>query len=79
MKFLLYFLGSSDVGDDDLWYHRILGTLCSLFFGQRPRPLTPDSEALPAGVGGLPAGSEALPAGSEDLPAGSKSHGVTAP
>ena len=35
---LLLFLGSGPVGDDDLWYHHILVTLCSFFlFGQRPR------------------------------------------
>ena len=59
------FLGSGPVGDDDLWYHQIPGTLHSLFFLRfppSPRGLPPGSEALPVGFGALSDDSEALPA-----------------
>ena len=59
------FLGSGPVGDDDLWYHHILVTLCSVFLSVSipPRPLSWPSQLAP----GLPAGSRALPAGSSWL------------
>ena len=69
------FLGSGPVGDDDLWYHHIPGTLrsvclsLSLSVSVPPWGLPAGSETLPAGFGALPAGSRALPAGSEALPA----------
>ena len=66
-------LGSGPVGDDNLWYHHIPGTLNSLsFFLVLPWVLPPGSEALPAGFRAFPAGSEALLAGSKALPAVSK-------
>ena len=68
----LSFLGSGPVGDDDLWYHLIPGTLYSSV--PPTGDLLPGSEALPACFGALPAGSEGLPAGFEALPAGSKAH-----
>ena len=37
-----WFLSNGSVGDDDLWYHRILETLCSLFL-HPPPPRVPPS------------------------------------
>ena len=76
------FLGSSPIGDDDLWFHHISGIIyfvCLSFYFRPPYP------GLPAGYKVLRADSETLPdgprlsqmtlklaAGSETHPSGSK-------
>ena len=70
-------LGSSPIGDDDLWYHHIPGTLCSVCLSVclslclSPSPFLWASQlALPGGSSpSPPAGSRALPASSETFPA----------
>ena len=78
---LLQLFGSGPVGDDDLWYHHILVTLCSLCLSVSlslsvtPRPLSWPSKlalGLPVGSRVLPAGFTALTAGSKALPTGSR-------
>ena len=79
---MLLLLGSGPVGDDDLWYHHILVTLCFLCLClsvclRHPRPLSWPSQlapGLPAGSRALPAGSRALLAGCQALSAGFRAH-----
>ena len=71
-KLYLMLLGSSPIGDNDLWFLHIPGMLHSVCLSRTPLPwgLSAGSKALPTGSRALLACAETLPAGSENLLAG---------